>query len=333
MEEDLIKAEMHILPDNPRVLAVGNVTVANFLVIKNVRYMKGKDGNAFISFPGEHGPDGWRSIVSALTPELKEKITEKVFEAVKYDLGKGMGVYAEDVSVKVVPVKNDGQLRGIATLEMFGLKIGGIKILEKKDQKGLYVSMPQYKLQGKNGMEWKDAVYPLSAGARWQIAEWVLDAYEKEIGKNVQKSEVKTESQSQQEYKAKPENESRLEPAQEQATTKNIPAEISDAVSKELENEILGNNVLEQRQEIKEKMESSDERKLNEIQAWIEKHWPLTDENWDYVIQKVSEYTSDAKDDPEIMKKYVEMMDCYNQREKNEEAMKQVKPKEYAPVL
>ena len=169
MDDDLIRAEMHVLPENKNVLAVGNVTVANFLVIKNVRYMKGKDGNAFVSFPGEYGSEGWRSIVSALTPELKEKITEKVFEAVKDDLRKGMGVYAEDVSVKVVPVTNDGQLRGIATLEMFGLKIGGIKILEKKGQKGLYVSMPQYKLQGKNGMEWNDAVYPISAGARWQI--------------------------------------------------------------------------------------------------------------------------------------------------------------------
>lgn len=306
MDDDLIRAEMHVLPENKNVLAVGNVTVANFLVIKNVRYMKGKDGNAFVSFPGEYGSEGWRSIVSALTPELKEKITEKVFEAVKDDLRKGMGVYAEDVSVKVVPVTNDGQLRGIATLEMFGLKIGGIKILEKKGQKGLYVSMPQYKLQGKNGMEWNDAVYPISAGARWQIGEWVLEAYEKEVGKNIQRY-------------------------QEQAPTK--PSEISDEVSKELENEILGDNVLEQRQETKENVKSSDERKLNEMKDWIEEHWPLTDKNWNYVIQKVSEYTSDAKDDPEIIKKYVEMMDYYNQREKSEEAMKQVKPREYAPVL
>lgn len=320
MDDDLIRAEMHVLPENNNVLAVGNVTVANFLVIKNVRYMKGKDGNAFVSFPGEYGSEGWRSIVSALTPELKEKITEKVFEAVKDDLRKGMGVYAEDVSVKVVPVTNDGQLRGIATLEMFGLKIGGIKILEKKGQKGLYVSMPQYKLQGKNGMEWNDAVYPISAGARWQIGEWVLDAYEKEIGKNVQKY---------QEAEVKPE----LEPQQEQETMENIPGEISDEVSKELENEILGDNVLEPRQETKENVKSSDERKLNEMKDWIEEHWPLTDKNWDYVIQKVSEYTSDAKDDPEIIKKYVEMMDYFDQRAKNEEAMKQVKPKEYAPVL
>ncbi len=330
MDDDLIRAEMHVLPENKNVLAVGNVMVANFLVIKNVRYMKGKDGNAFVSFPGEYGSEGWRSIVSALTPELKEKITEKVFEAVKDDLRKGMGVYAEDVSVKVVPVTNDGQLRGIATLEMFGLKIGGIKILEKKGQKGLYVSMPQYKLQGKNGMEWNDAVYPISAGARWQIGEWVLEAYEKEVGKNIQRyqeSEVITESQSQQEQKTKLEN----EPDQEQAPTK--PSEISDEVSKELENEILGDNVLEQRQETKENVKSSDERKLNEMKDWIEEHWPLTDKNWDYVIQKVSEYTSDAKDDPEIIKKYVEMMDYYNQREKSEEAMKQVKPREYAPVL
>lgn len=320
MDDDLIRAEMHVLPENKNVLAVGNVTVANFLVIKNVRYMKGKDGNAFVSFPGEYGSEGWRSIVSALTPELKEKITEKVFEAVKDDLRKGMGVYAEDVSVKVVPVTNDGQLRGIATLEMFGLKIGGIKILEKKGQKGLYVSMPQYKLQGKNGMEWNDAVYPISAGARWQIGEWVLDAYEKEIGKNVQKY---------QEAEVKPE----LEPQQEQKTMENIPGEISDEVSKELENEILGNSVVEQKQETEDDVKSQDERNLSEIQEWIENHWPLTDKNWDYVIQKVSEYTSDAKDDPEIIKKYVEMMDYYNQRGKDEEAMKQVKPKEYMPIL
>ena len=91
--------------------------------------------------------------------------------------------------------------------------------------------------------------------------------------------------------------------------------------------------MVEQKQETEDDVKSQDERNLSEIQEWIENHWPLTDKNWDYVIQKVSEYTSDAKDDPEIIKKYVEMMDYYNQRGKDEEAMKQVKPKEYMPIL
>lgn len=108
---------------------------------------------------------------------------------------------------------------------------------------------------------------------------------------------------------------------------------LSDEVVDFLENEILGNSVVEQKQETEDDVKSQDERNLSEIQEWIENHWPLTDKNWDYVIQKVSEYTSDAKDDPEIIKKYVEMMDYYNQRGKDEEAMKQVKPKEYMPIL
>lgn len=326
MDDDLIRAEMHVLPENKNVLAVGNVTVANFLTIKNVRLMKGKDGNAFLSLPGEQGEKGWKNIVSVLTPEMKEKIKKEVLQAVRQDLGKGLGVYAEDISIKVIPVNNGGQLRGIATLDMFGLQIGGIKILEKKNQKGLYVSMPQYSAKGKNGIEWNDVVYPTSADARWRLSEWVLDAYEKEVKKTVQhdqkQEQEKTtveqaEKQTEPEEKSVSEIETKTEAENKQSPNKSTSAEISDAVIKELEYEVLE----------KDQAEVSDDRtidlfevesNLKKLEAWIEKKWPLTDAGWDEVITKVSEYTAMANEQPDIIAKAVKMLDFYDHRSKEE---------------
>lgn len=312
MDDDLIRAEMHILPDNPNVLAVGTVTVANFLTVKNVRLMKGKEGNAFLSLPGEHSEKGWNSIVSVLTPELKEKIKREVMEAVKNDLGKGLGVQLEDVSIKVVPISNNGQLKGIATLDMFGFRISGIKILEQKNKNGLYVSMPQYR---KNSKEWNDVVYPTSADARWKISEWVLAEYEKQIGKTIVDAELQAEYETEQ----VPEAESVPEQPK-QTEKKALLDEISDAVIKELEYEVLAsvkNNVVEPDNNPVSKVMQA-ESDLRELENWIEDNWPLTNKGWEEVIQKVSEYTSAAQENPTVIKQAVKMLDHYDRRAKEE---------------
>lgn len=335
MDDDLIRAEMHILPDNPNVLAVGTVTVANFLTVKNVRLMKGKEGNAFLSLPGEHSEKGWNSIVSVLTPELKEKIKREVMEAVKNDLGKGLGVQLEDVSIKVVPISNNGQLKGIATLDMFGFRISGIKILEQKNKNGLYVSMPQYR---KNSKEWNDVVYPTSADARWKISEWVLAEYEKQIGKTVpqyEEPETIVDEEPQAEYETERVPEAEFVPEQPKQTEKKaLLDEISDTVLKELEQELLGGVNSVQKIVEKDKVsESVDDQNLRELQGWIEEHWPLTDENWECAIEKVSKYTSDAKNDSQNIKKYVELLEHYERKEKEETVIRPVRQNEHAPVL
>lgn len=186
-----IRAEMHLLPDNDKVLAVGNVTVAGFITIKNVRVMKGKDA-PYISMPGEYQNSSWRNTVYAASPEMQEKLKETVFTALKEAVTQDLGVSKEDVNIKIVPVNNESKLKGVATLEILGIKVTGIKILEKagKESHELYVSMPQYKTAGRKGEEWHDVVYPTSSLARWNLSEWILDAYREQTKKMPEKKEA-----------------------------------------------------------------------------------------------------------------------------------------------
>lgn len=267
-----IKAEMHLLPDNDKVFAVGNVTIAGFITVKNVRVMKGKEG-PYISMPGEYQNSVWRNTVYAASPEMQEKLKQAVFLAFKEAVTQDIGVYKSDVNIKIVPLDNKGKLKGIATVEIFGIKVTNIKILEKTGNTSgdLYVSMPQYRTMGKNGEEWHDVVYPTSHLARWNLTEWVLDAYREKMMKQSEQKEVK-------------------ESADEQEQC------IDDIIE--------------------------------EMKKEIEDNWPLTDEQWDKIIEKVTRITEFSSDNPLVTEKLVNFLETYSEKEKEIE-----KQKEYAPKI
>lgn len=178
-----IKADMHILPENDKVLAAGTVTIAGFMVIKNVRVMKGVNGKeSFVSMPGEQTAAGWRNIAYAITPDMQGAIKAAVMEAVKEAVVKDMGVSKEDLSIEIKPIAGRDKLKGMAVIQLEGVKINGIKILEKSGNTSeYYVSMPQYKTVGRNGTEWHDIVYPTTSMARAHVNEWILEAYQEKM--------------------------------------------------------------------------------------------------------------------------------------------------------
>ena len=289
-----IKAEMHLLPENDKVLAVGNVTIMGFVTVKNVRVMKGKD-EPYISMPGEYQNSEWRNTVYAASPEMQEELKKTVFAALKEAVTQDLDIRKEDV--KIVPVNNGNKLKGIATLELFGMKVTGIKILEKSGEGNgeLYVSMPQYKTIGKNGVEWHDVVYPTSSLAHWNLSEWVLEAYREQMRVRQEPSV----------------------PAPEEE-----PGEVEERNTK-----LTG------------EQERWVDSIIKQMSDQIEKNWPLTDEQWNKVIEKVSEVSALSKENPLITKKLVNFLDAYSSKETEETVSEETvsmeeisQKKEYAPI-
>ncbi|MCI1965092.1 MAG: SpoVG family protein [Oscillospiraceae bacterium] len=76
--------------------------------------------------------------------------------------------------VKIGSIKPEGALKAIASVNINGaFAIRGIKLME--GQKGLFVSMPNYKTQ--RG-EYIDICFPITAEARNDLKNAVIEAYE-----------------------------------------------------------------------------------------------------------------------------------------------------------
>lgn len=75
-------------------------------------------------------------------------------------------------------VDNDTNLRAFASITVGGaVAIHGIRVMDSK--KGLFVSMPSYSYEDKNGeTQYADYAHPISKEARNAINKKVLDAYE-----------------------------------------------------------------------------------------------------------------------------------------------------------
>ncbi len=74
-------------------------------------------------------------------------------------------------------VDNDSNLRAFASVTVGGaVAIHGIRVMDSK--KGLFVSMPSYSYEDKNGeTQYADYAHPISKEARNAINKKVLDAY------------------------------------------------------------------------------------------------------------------------------------------------------------
>lgn len=86
-------------------------------------------------------------------------------------------------------VDNDTNLRAFASVTVGGaVAIHGIRVMDSK--KGLFVSMPSYSYEDKNGeTQYADYAHPISKEARNAINEKVLDAYEQALDESVSENE------------------------------------------------------------------------------------------------------------------------------------------------
>jgi len=177
-----MKVEAKIITyEKDTMKAFGTLTINDCIVIKNIRLVQGKNKKLFISMPryktmDQDGHEVWKDIAYAHTVEARKEIEEAVVEAYKFELEKWLNTQ-ETIEVSGVKIVNKDNLKGLATIRVDGVTIKSIKILE--GEKGLFVSMPQYKTTDQDGNEvWKDIVYPTNKWQRETITSKVLKMYE-----------------------------------------------------------------------------------------------------------------------------------------------------------
>ncbi|MCQ4022862.1 SpoVG family protein [Ruminococcus sp. zg-924] len=86
-------------------------------------------------------------------------------------------------------VDNDTNLRAFASITVGGaVAIHGIRVMDSK--KGLFVSMPSYSYEDRNGeTQYADYAHPISKEARNAINKKVLDAYEQALDESESEDE------------------------------------------------------------------------------------------------------------------------------------------------
>ncbi len=86
-------------------------------------------------------------------------------------------------------VDNDTNLRAFASITVGGaVAIHGIRVMDSK--KGLFVSMPSYSYEDRNGeTQYADYAHPISKEARNAINKMVLDAYEQALDESESEDE------------------------------------------------------------------------------------------------------------------------------------------------
>ena len=66
---------------------------------------------------------------------------------------------------------------------------------------------------------------------------------------------------------------------------------------------------------------------IEEMKKEIEDNWPLTDEQWDKIIEKVTRITEFSSDNPSVTEKLVNFLETYSEKEKEIEKQKEYEPK------
>jgi stage V sporulation protein G len=87
--------------------------------------------------------------------------------------------------VRIYGAKDNGTQRATATVNIGGIfAVRGIKVLE--GSKGLFISMPQYKV----GNEYKDICFPCTKESHEQLNSAVMSAYEQALTQKQTQSEA-----------------------------------------------------------------------------------------------------------------------------------------------
>jgi len=155
--------------------------------------MQGKNEKLFISMPqykttDKEGKEIWRDIAYGHTDEARKEIEAAVVEAYKEELAKQLHMQGIEVS-NITPVNKDS-LKGLATIKIDEITVKNIRIVQ--GEKGLFVSMPQYKTTDKEGREaWKDIIYPTNKWQRNIVKDKVLEVYVKMLSPEKEKSNNK----------------------------------------------------------------------------------------------------------------------------------------------
>lgn len=166
--------------ENDTQYGYGTITIDECIVMRNVRVMKGKNGEAYLSFPSYKKEDGTYQKKCFISDKeiYHEALSGAMRDIAAQTVMDGPDDMYGEIKAKVTVLQRETNLKALATVEVMGITICGIQVYESAN--GLFVNMPQSKSKRENDEPaYQDTVYPTKKRLRDKITEVVLKEYQK----------------------------------------------------------------------------------------------------------------------------------------------------------
>ncbi len=188
------------------VRAFATLVFGDSFKVINVAVLEGKKGN-FVSMPSfrtkerdEHNNPVYKDVCNPITKEFREELYQDILEL--YDemeqTGKAeikreaVDPEEPDFTVRVTPFEREGSnMAGLASIVLDGsFSVGNVSVVQGKN--GMFVAMPSYKT---SNSRYKDVCFPITKEFREKVNKAVLETYEQEKEKAVQKGQERVSQQ------------------------------------------------------------------------------------------------------------------------------------------
>jgi DNA-binding cell septation regulator SpoVG len=166
-----------IKDEDSSVLAYADISIGGAFVVKGVKIMDGNNG-LFVAMPNyktnkltEEGKEIYQDVCFPSTAKFREKLYGNILSA--YDGSKKPLI----TDVKCATLESDN-LKGLADVTFDDcFVVSGVKIMD--GDKGVFVSMPNYKVEKDGHDDFRDICFPTTAEFREEFNSAVMDAYNK----------------------------------------------------------------------------------------------------------------------------------------------------------
>lgn len=171
--------------ENSNLLGYADVNFGGSFAVKAIKIMNGNNG-PFVSMPSyKSAKDGeYKDICFPITADFREKLYDDILAAYH---GNNYPLISK---ITCTSFEDKGNLKGLADVTFNNsFVIKGVKIMNS--EKGLFVSMPNYKVDKDGETEFHDICFPTTAEFRTSFSDVVLEAFAAERkGENVKTYDV-----------------------------------------------------------------------------------------------------------------------------------------------
>lgn len=169
--------------ENGTQYGYGTITIDECIVMRNVRVMKGHNGEAYLSFPSYKKEDNtYQKKCSINNKEIyDEALRGAMNDIAAQTVMDGPDDMYGEIKAKVTIMEGKNNLKALATVEVMGITIYGIQVYGNSN--GIFVNMPQSKSKSQDNNEpmYQDVVYPTKKRLRDKITKTVLKEYQKSL--------------------------------------------------------------------------------------------------------------------------------------------------------
>lgn len=197
-----IDANMRII-DKGNLVAAGELVIDGIFKISQVKVLNlpkaDKNPNWVVLMPRKKTTDGWSNAVFIQDEAIKQLIRDKVFESIRKELTKDLGLEQHKFSVKITPYKKGNMLGYASVCYDDALEFQNIQIRKDGNKGGIRLVFP-YNLSDK---QYQPLVNTLTQMVRDKITEEVEAEYNRSVHglKEEKQTELNREQKKQGGYK------------------------------------------------------------------------------------------------------------------------------------